>query len=70
MREKQHKILLKDLKQYRVKTGELDGVYACRLYKGRSKKPVATYPSLCDFVVALGPYNLRLQGERLERNGK
>ena len=68
--DKQHKIIYKDLKQYRVKTGEEGGVYACRLYKGRSKKPVAVYPSLCDFVVALGPYQLHIQGERLERNGK
>lgn len=65
-----HKIILRDLKQYRVKTGELDGIYGCRLYKGRSKKPVAVYPSLCDFVVALGPYKLHLQGNGLERDGK
>lgn len=65
-----HKIIYKDLKQYRVKTGEVDGVYACRLYKGRSKKPVAVYPSLCDLVVSLGPYKLHLQGNDLERNDK
>lgn len=68
--DKKHKIVYKDLKQYRVKSGEVNGVYACRLYKGRSKKPVAVYPSLCDLVVSLGPYGLHLQGNGLERNVK
>lgn len=70
MSEKKHKIFVKDLKQYYYITGPVDGVYTCRLYKGRSRKPVAVYPSLCDLVVALGPYNLRLDHGRLERNGK
>lgn len=68
--DKQHKIVYKDLKQYRVKTGEEGGVYACRLYKGRSRKPVAVYPSLCDLVVLLGPYGLHLHGNGLRRNVK
>ena len=67
---KPHKIIKKDLKQYHVETGYEGGVYACRLYKGRSKKPVAVYPSLCDFVIALGPYKLHIQGNGLERNEK
>lgn len=48
-------ILLKDLDKYHYTVGEIyEGNYASVLRKGRSKKAVYVFDSLCDMIMQLG----------------